>query len=375
MAKPIGCYLHIPFCRKRCAYCDFYSGMVHQEMCHKYVNRLESEIYRWGEKLCRPADTVYLGGGTPSVLKLNDLSRLLNAVQTAFNVPENCEKTIEVNPEDATEEFLKGLKEAGFNRISFGIQTLSDNVLKILGRRHTAADSIKAFNTARKVGFDNITVDLMLGLPNQSLEEAINTAKKIARLSPEHISCYMLILEEKTALYSKREIIDIPDEETVREEYLNICDIFENSGYNHYEISNFAKEGKESKHNLKYWKTQEYIGIGPSAYSFVDGKRFHTLSDIHGFIKAPQTVYDEAGGGYEEYIMLSLRLKDGLNRQEFEAFTGKTFSGKFREKAKFFADNNLAVWSNDTFRLTNEGMLLSNSIICEMTEEKLYEDL
>lgn len=349
--------------------------MVHEEMCRKYVNRLESEIYRWSEKLCRSADTVYLGGGTPSVLKLNDLSRLLNAAQTAFNVPENCEKTIEVNPEDATEEFLVGLKEAGFNRISLGIQSLSDNVLKILGRRHTAADSIKAFNTARKVGFDNITVDLMLGLPNQSPEEAINTAKKIARLSPEHISCYMLILEEKTALYSKREIIDIPDEETVREEYLNVCDIFENSGYNHYEISNFAKEGKESKHNLKYWKTQEYIGIGPSAYSFIDGKRFHTLSDIHGFIKAPQTVYDEAGGGYEEYIMLSLRLKDGLNRQEFEAFTGKTFSEKFNEKAKFFADNNLAVWSNDTFRLTNEGMLLSNSIICEMTEEKLYEDL
>ncbi len=375
MAKPIGCYLHIPFCRKRCAYCDFYSGMVHEEMCRKYVNRLESEIYRWSEKLCRSADTVYLGGGTPSVLKLNDLSRLLNAVQTAFNVPENCEKTIEVNPEDATEEFLVGLKEAGFNRISLGIQSLSDNVLKILGRRHTAADSINAFNTARKVGFDNITVDLMLGLPNQSPEEAINTAKKIARLSPEHISCYMLILEEKTALYSKREIIDIPDEETVREEYLNICDIFESSGYNHYEISNFAKEGKESKHNLKYWKTQEYIGIGPSAYSFVDGKRFHTLSDIHGFINAPKTVYDEAGGGYEEYIMLSLRLKEGLNRQKFEAFTGKTFSKEFHEKAKLFADNNLAIWSNDTFSLTNEGMLLSNSIICEMTEEKLYEDL
>ena len=349
--------------------------MVHQEMCHKYVNRLESEIYRWGEKLCRPADTVYFGGGTPSVLKPNDLSRLLNAVQTAFNVPENCEKTIEVNPEDATEEFLKGLKEAGFNRISLGIQSLSDNVLKILGRRHTAEDSINAFNTARKVGFNNITVDLMLGLPNQSPEEAIDTAKKIARLSPEHISCYMLILEEKTALYSKREIIDIPDEEMVREEYLNICDIFENSGYNHYEISNFAKKGKESKHNLKYWKTQEYIGIGPSAYSFIDGKRFHTLCDIHGFIKAPQTVYDEAGGGYEEYIMLSLRLKEGLNRQEFEAFTGKTFSEKFHEKAKLFGDNNLAVWNNDTFRLTNEGMLLSNSIICEMTEEKLYEDL
>ena len=375
MAKPIGCYLHIPFCRKRCAYCDFYSGMVHQEMCHKYVNRLESEIYRWGEKLCRPADTVYFGGGTPSVLKANYLSRLLNAVQTAFNVTENCEKTIEVNPEDATEEFLKGLKEAGFNRISLGIQSLSDNVLKILGRRHTAEDSINAFNTARKVGFNNITVDLMLGLPNQSPEEAIDTAKKIARLSPEHISCYMLILEEKTALYSKREIIDIPDEETVREEYLNVCDIFENSGYNHYEISNFAKEGKESKHNLKYWKTQEYIGIGPSAYSFIDGKRFHTLCDIHGFICAPKTVYDEAGGGYEEYIMLSLRLKEGLNRQEFEAFTGKTFSEKFNEKAKLFADNNLAVWNNDTFRLTNEGMLLSNSIICEMTEEKLYEDL
>lgn len=344
-------------------------------MCQKYVNRLESEIYRWGEKLCRPADTVYFGGGTPSVLSPCDLSRLLNAVKTAFNVPENCEKTIEVNPEDATEEFLRSLKEAGFNRISLGIQTLSNDVLEILGRRHTAEDSINAFNTARKVGFDNITVDLMLGLPKQSMDEAINTAKKITELSPEHISCYMLILEERTALYSKREIIDIPDEETVRKEYLSICDIFENSGYNHYEISNFAKKGKESKHNLKYWKTCEYIGIGPSAYSFIDGKRFHTLSDIHGFIKAPKTVYDEAGGGYEEYIMLSLRLKEGLNRQEFEAFTGKTFSEKFTEKAKLFADNNLALWDSNTFRLTNEGMLLSNSIICEMIEEELYEDL
>ncbi len=375
LTKSVGVYIHIPFCRKRCAYCDFYTAMCHSEVMEKYISRLKEEIYRWGGALSRPADTVYFGGGTPSVFGADILSDLLFTVKDAFKVSADAEITLELNPEDAEDEFFRSVKNAGFNRLSIGIQSLSNNTLKTLGRRHSGEDCITAFKKAREAGFDNITVDLMLSLPEQSVAESLQTAKEIVDLCPEHISCYMLILEEKTALFAKQDKLHFPDEEAISEEYLKICDIFSKNGYDHYEISNFAKPSKESRHNLKYWRAQEYIGIGPSAYSFIDGKRFHYKSDLKGFINCPETEEDGYGGDMAEYIMLALRLKEGIRESKLKKIYGKKYSHRFYEKAELFKENGLAVLRGDNFYLTHKGMLVSNSIICEMTEEDMYEDV
>ncbi len=341
-------------------------------MVSRYIEQLKKEIYRWGGQLCRPADTVYFGGGTPSVLSAEELCELLCCVKEAFSLCDNAEITIEVNPESVNIEFLSKLKESGFNRLSIGIQSLDDNALSLLGRGHTAKEAINAFNAARELGFDNISVDLMCALP---ADNALYTAKEIIKLSPEHISCYMLILEEKTALFAKKEQLEFPSEEAVEEEYLKLNELFADSGYRHYEISNFAKAGMESRHNTKYWKMEEYIGIGPSAYSFVDGQRFHYENDLRGFISGKDTVSDGQGGDLYEFIMLSLRLSDGLREECIKEKFGKKFSVLFYEKAKLFEDKGLSVLKDGCFYLTAEGMLLSNTLICEMTEEELYEDL
>ena len=372
LAKPIGVYIHIPFCAKRCAYCDFYTAIVHKDMVRRYIKQLKNEIYRWGGQLCRPADTVYFGGGTPSILTAEELCELLFCVRKAFSLCDNAEITVEVNPESANSEFLSKLKESGFNRLSIGIQSLDDNVLGLLGRGHTSKEAINTFNTARRVGFDNISVDLMCALPAGN---ALYTAKEIIKLSPEHISCYMLILEKKTVLSARKEQLSFPDEEAVEKEYLKLSELFSHNGYSHYEISNFAKEGMESHHNTKYWKMEEYIGIGPSAYSYVDGQRFHYENDLRGFISGNGTVSDGEGGDLYEFIMLSLRLSEGLYEASIKEKFGKKFSKAFYEKARLFEDKGLAMIRDGHFCLTANGMLLSHTIICEMTEEELYEDL
>ncbi len=375
MTKPIGVYIHIPFCRKRCAYCNFYTAMCVDEVAKKYIVSLKNEINRWGGGLSRPADTVYFGGGTPSILGSDALSDLLTTVKKSFKVTEDAEITLEINPEDANEDFLNAVKKVGFNRLSIGFQSLDDDVLKLLGRRHNVKDSIDAFNKARKAGFDNISVDLMLSLPNTSPCSWLEGARRIIDLSPEHISCYMLLLEEKTAIYAKRNTLDFPSEEAVEEEFFKISDIFKKAGYYHYEISNFSKKGKESRHNLKYWHSQEYIGIGPSAYSFVDRKRFHYNADLKGFINFPEIEEDGMGGDLYEYVMLVLRLKDGLNQEKIKERFGKRFSEKLIKTAEEFQEKGLLTFTGETVSLTERGMLVSNSLMVEFMEEDMYEDI
>ncbi len=375
MTKPIGVYVHIPFCRKRCAYCDFYTAMCVDSVKEKYILSLKNEINRWGGALSRPADTVYFGGGTPSMLGAETLCDLLSAVKEAFEVSKDAEITLEINPEDATEEFLKAVKDAGFNRLSIGFQSLDDQTLKTLGRGHNAETCVNALKKAKKVGFDNISVDLMLSLPNSSMEKSLHSAEKIISLSPEHISCYMLILEEKTALYARRDKLSFPDEEATEEEYLKISEMFKQAGYCHYEISNFAKKDKESRHNLKYWHTQEYIGIGPSAYSFADGKRFHYENDLKGFINSPVTIDDGDGGDLYEYVMLALRLKEGLDEEKIKELFSKKYSSKFIESAKKLEESGFLNFKNGILSFSEKGMLVSNSLITIFMEENMYEDL
>ena len=300
---------------------------------------------------------------------------MFETVKNAFKVEENAEITVEVNPDNASLEFFTKLKKGGVNRLSIGVQTFNDSTLKNLGRRHSAEDSVNAINLARKAGFDNISIDVMLGLPDESIEDTIKTIEKAVSLSPEHISSYMLILEEKTAFFAKKDSINFPNEETVSRQYEKVCEILKYNGYDHYEISNFSKAGKESKHNLKYWNCEEYIGIGPSAYSFVEKERFYYENNMHKFIKEPSVIYNDDGGDFYEYIMLSLRLKKGINEEYIKERYFKKFSNKFYDAAKILTEKGYARLYENNFSLSEKGMLVSNSLICDFLEEDMYEDL
>ncbi len=356
----LGLYLHIPFCKRKCAYCDFYSAVFTDELIDRYVDSLKIYIKKWGGKSSRPINSIYLGGGTPSLLN-HRIIPLLDAVKQSFHVTENAEITLEINPQNNIEEILENAKKAGVNRLSIGAQSGNDAFLKNLGRTHTARDTENAVKIAKKLGFSNISLDLMIGLPDSSLETLKSDLDFLINLEPQHISCYILKIEEKTAFYKLQNALNLPDEDGISDQYLFMCEYLESRGFSHYEISNFCKEGYESRHNLKYWRCEEYLGIGPSAHSFLDGKRFYYPKDLKEFINGNEPVFDSFGGDQKEKIMLNLRLKNGINT----AFLPR----KAAEKCNLFANSNLATLNNGIFSLTNEGMLVSNSILTEILED------
>ena len=353
----LGLYIHVPFCEKRCAYCDFYSGVFTQQMVDNYTQSLVKEIKKWGGEITLPINTIYFGGGTPSLLN-ERLIAVLKEIRQNFTVTENAEITLELNPQPNIENVLENAKKAGVNRISIGVQTADNEKLKLLGRTHTKQDAENAYFTARKLGFSNISLDLMIGLPKSNLQTLKKDLEFLVNLNPEHISCYILKIEQNTA-FSKMKI-DLPDDDNVSDQYLFMCEHLKNKGYLHYEISNFCKAGLESKHNLKYWNCQEYLGIGPSAHSYYLGKRFYYPKDLKAFLNSPQTVFDAFGGDKNEKIMLKLRLKEGIS---FDIL-----SKKAQQKCELFTKNGLGEISNNRFSLTDSGMLVSNAIITEILE-------
>ena len=367
MTDSIGIYLHIPFCEKKCRYCDFYSCFLNEELLDSYTEALIKEIHKWGGLISRPIDTVYFGGGTPSLLA-HRLPRVLKEVTSAFSVLESSEITLELNPSGDCEALLSCAKKAGINRLSIGAQSGNDNELKALGRTHTARETAKTVEIARNMGFDNISLDIMIGLPDSDESSLKNSLSFIKELAPEHISSYILKIEERTALWAERDKLNLPDDDETANQYLLMCDFFENAGYGHYEISNFSKANKESRHNLKYWQGGDYIGIGPSAHSLLDGKRFYYPRDIKGFINGIPTVDDGIGGTAEEYIMLSLRLKKGISFTEYKNRFKKELTSAFFSKCNLFEKAKLLNLSDNNVYLTNDGMLLSNSIITELLE-------
>lgn len=351
-----GLYLHIPFCKKKCAYCDFYSSFVSDALIDEYVVALLKEIEKWGGCFSRPIDTIYFGGGTPSLLGKR-ITPLLDKVYKTFDVARDAEITVELNPDSEVKDFLSAARDAGVNRLSIGVQSGDDAELALLGRRHTAEQAQTTVQTARDMGFENISLDIMLGLPESTTETLKNSMDFILGLEPEHISAYILKIEPNTRF--GKEMPKTPDEDEQAAQYLMMCDGFENAGYTHYEISNFAKCGYESRHNLKYWKGTEYLGIGPSAHSFVNGERFYYPRDIRSFIKCPQTCPDGFGGDEQEKIMLGLRLSEGVDFSEYE---------NILPFLQILDKQGLGVYQNKKFRLTNKGMLVSNSIITEILE-------
>lgn len=352
----LGLYIHIPFCRRKCAYCDFYSAVFTEEMTEKYTQSLKREIKQWGGKINRPIDTIYFGGGTPSLLN-EKLPELLDSIRQNFNITDDAEITFEVNPQSDIEPILRNAKKAGVNRLSIGAQSGNDNELEILGRTHTKADTKNAIEIARALGFSNISLDLMIGLPRSDIGSLRKNLDFLISLNPEHISAYILKIEPNTAFEKQKNFLDLPDEDGICDQYIFMCEYLVSNGFEHYEISNFAKHGFESRHNLKYWKCEEYLGLGPSAHSFLDGKRFFYPRDLKAFIKGNSPLPDGRGGGSEEKLMLSLRLKSGIRAEILPA-----------NKISLFVESGFAEIKDSNFCLTDKGMLVSNQIITELLE-------
>ena len=375
---PLGIYVHIPFCRSKCAYCDFYSLPCqerNEELMQRYLKALCAHIKECGALAPRyKVDTIYFGGGTPSFFGSAGLSTILAAIRRSFDVDAKAEITFEANPDSITDKLLQRLRSEGFNRVSLGIQCDDDRILQTIGRPHTFEQARLAVSKIRRAGFTNISVDLIYGLPGQTLSGWKNTVENVMELHPEHISCYGLKLEEGTPLYMNQSKYRLPEDDDQADMYLAAVDLLTSRGFRQYEISNFARKGLYSRHNMKYWMGNEYLGFGPSASSDFAGRRFTIVRDIEEYIKGIRTggevieeseeipLWDRAG----EYIMLRLRTLNGISGEDYERRFRLPFEPleKELEKQQGFAT---AVKSPDgRWRLTPKGYLISNTIISDL---------
>ncbi len=368
----IGIYVHIPFCRVKCPYCDFYSvsvAVAGEEGLDAYTDRLcramEEELYSNPVQ----ADTLYLGGGTPVLLGERRLHRILETAVRRYRL-EGAEITLEANPGEVTGPMLKSLRKSGYNRISFGLQSAQPEELCFLGRKHSAMQGAKAVELARTAGFENISLDLMLGLAGQTEQSLGRSVAFCAGLGVEHLSAYLLKVEPGT-LFARRQVEKLcPDEEKQAELYQYGVGEMEGHGYRQYEISNFAKPGFEGRHNLKYWKCQEYLGLGAAAHSFAEGVRYSAPRDWKSFVKAERVKQfwqaEGLGGDREEGVMLGLRLTEGITREEVESRKGDVTWERLMERAKPLAAYGLMEVEENSLRLTVQGFLVSNQILGQL---------
>ena len=375
--KELGIYIHIPFCKQKCYYCDFVSYVDTVERMNKYIEKLKEEIIN--EKNIYQNDynvtTIYIGGGTPSILEKEHIKDILDILKeqlknnkTKF---QDIEITIEVNPGTAKEEKLKQYKESGINRLSIGLQSTNDNLLKEIGRIHNYQDFLITYNMAKKIGFENINIDLMIGLPNQTIKDLKNAIQEIKRLNPNHVSVYSLIVEEGTKIEQllDQKILELPDEDLERKMYWYVKNSLELLGYNHYEISNFAKPRKESKHNLNCWEQKEYIGLGLAAHSYINGIRYGNTNNLKEYIETTnfqkiknieeeQTLEDRK----KEYMLLGLRKIQGVSISKFKEKYIENPLYLFRNELKKLVDEGLIKIDLDTIKLTNKGLNLANIV-------------
>ena len=366
MTNSLGIYIHVPYCEKKCTYCNFYSAPPSDDIRNRYIDRTLKELKRWGAETMRPVDTVYFGGGTPSLLKPRELEEILVGIRENFSITKDAEITCEVNPGDDLEPFLEVALPLGVNRISIGMQSVNEDELVLLGRRHSFKDVQNSVSTLHRKGLDNISVDLMLGLPGSDTYKLDRSIDAAFSLNVPHISAYILKIEENTPLFLCKDKLNLADEDMICDQYIHLCKRLSEHGFEHYEISNFAKCEKFSRHNLRYWQGNEYIGIGPSAYSYLLKKRFHYPADMAEFIENGTVVFDENGGGLEEFVMLRLRLKFGLDLNELcEKFSISNID-PLLELAIKLSKAGLCNFSGKRIQLTDEGMLVSNSIILKI---------
>ena len=314
----LSLYFHFPFCVRKCNYCAFYSvPWASEAQKDAYLDALKTQSLSFGE--FRPVPSVYFGGGTPTNFGVSRLADLLAFIREHFSLTPDCEITLEANPADVSPADLQTLREAGFNRLSIGMQTSDDALLKSLGRRHTFADTLATVNAARAAGFANLSLDLLFALPGQTLAGFTRSVRDALSLSPEHISAYSLQLEEGTAFYQKRDALVFPTEDEEEAQYDALCALLADAGFRHYEISSFAKEGFRSRHNLRYWERGDYLGIGAAAHSFWNGKRFSNSPDLLAYLASPLTANNYKAAerideteAWEESVMLGLRTDEGI---------------------------------------------------------------
>lgn len=364
-------YLHFPFCRKKCGYCDFYS-ICSLDMIDDYISRMIDDIRQYSEYISgRKISSVYLGGGTPSIMGEYNARRLFDALNMHFDISDDAEISFEVNPESTDHPLIKALKECGVNRISMGVQSASDDELSLIGRIHDFSAAREKYQIIRECGIENINLDLMYGLPGQSLEAWQDNLEKITSLSPEHISFYALTLSENVPLYSERE--NIPNDDILRKMYLYASGFLSEKGYSHYEISNAAKPGCESRHNLGYWQRKEYLGIGASAHSFIGNKRFSMASDAGKYISEnirKNIICDEENLSEEdeftEFIFLSLRTDRGIDLEYAKNIFGSEKEERIRKVLSEISEHSLAEKTARGYRLTPEGFFVSDSIIMKI---------
>lgn len=365
MSNNIGLYIHIPFCKSKCPYCDFYSGRASENDYDNYIKVLSDNIKTWGNKTDKAVSSVYFGGGTPSILGAERLSYLLSMIKEFFNIADDAEITVEVNPDSGKTLDFDLLKRTGFNRISIGMQSAVEQELKALGRIHSINDAEVTVKRAQKAGIKNISLDLMLGIPYQTIESLKKSIDFCTNCGVTHISSYILKIENGTVFNRIQNKLELPDEDSQAKLYLFAVDYLKKLGYEQYEISNFSKAGYESRHNINYWKCGEYIGIGPSAHSFFNGKRFYYNRNMEDFIKN-KTYFDCYGGDEEEFIMLSLRLKSGLNFKEYKARYNEDFPENKIIIIRKYADLGYMVLDDNSAYFTPKGYLVSNAIISEL---------
>lgn len=378
----LGIYIHIPFCKQKCYYCDFVSFVNKEEFIKKYIQTVKKELDSYNLSKYN-ITTIYIGGGTPSVIPSEEIKNILDKIRE--KIKENNTKwkdieiTIEVNPGTVNKQKLENYIKLGINRLSIGLQSANNELLKEIGRIHTFEQFLTTYNLAREVGFKNINVDLMIGLPNQRIEDIKDTLNKVIQLNPTHISVYSLIVEEGTKIEEllNKDRLKLPDEELERQMYWYVKNTLELNGYMHYEISNFSKKNKESKHNLNCWEQKEYIGLGCAAYSYLNGIRYGNTADIEKYIevedfkiqkeleKSKIRIVDEVQNlkdKEKEYMLLGLRKIEGVSIQKFKEKYVQNPIFLFKKELEKLVDEELLVIDGDYIKLTNKGLDLANLV-------------
>lgn len=371
----ISLYIHIPFCAQKCLYCDFPSFARKDHLRKAYIEALNKEIISLREKYNNlEINTIFIGGGTPSVLEADELECLLKEV-AKLNMAKDIEYSMECNPGNLTEEKLEVMKNYGVNRISMGLQAKQDNLLKGLGRIHNYKTFKENFLLAKKVGFNNINVDLMFGLPNQRLNEWEETLREIISLEPAHISAYSLIIEEGTAFYNlyENDKLKLPTEEEERKMYHLAKKILEENGFNQYEISNYAKEGKECRHNLAYWNMDNWIGVGSASASYMDGKRIKNISSVEEYINSinekgeaiEEIINNSKNDNMEEFMFMGLRKINGIDENEFKNRFSMNINNVYGEIINKYIDEGLLIRESGRIFLSEKGIEISNIIMAD----------
>ena len=371
MNNAFALYIHIPFCATKCHYCDFNTYSFHKAQAQAYLDALavEMELYA---SACPPLRTVFFGGGTPSILSPASLDRLFGALRANFQICPDAEITVECNPGTVDADKLAVMRAAGVNRLSFGVQAMDDTILHQIGRIHNVSEVLRSYQLARDVGFDNINLDLIFALPNQSLAQWKHSVREIIALNPEHISTYNLTLEEGTAFYEWWQAgkLKLSSDELEAEMYETAIEMLSGVGYKHYEISNFAKPKRAAKHNLVYWNNEPYIGLGAGACGYIDGLRYSNIRGIPDYIgclkqcKKPIMDSERLTGRDEkaETIILALRKREGICHESYRRRFGETIAAEFGEPVEKWLGFRMLEWRNDCLRLTDPGLMLANEV-------------